>query len=129
MDNKEFSKIRRELEMTQNQLSRVLCVSPKAVQSFEQGWRDVPTYIEREMLLLLYLKGSGNMDRPPAACWEIKKCPENWKENCLVWKLQARYFCWYLNGTFCQGKVHQNWEEKIQLCHECEIYSSMLPDA
>ena len=56
MDSKEFSKIRCQLEMTQNQLSRVLCVSPKAIQSFEQGWRDVPTHVEREILLLLSLR-------------------------------------------------------------------------
>jgi DNA-binding XRE family transcriptional regulator len=126
MDNKEFSKIRHELDLTQKGLSRVLCVSPKAIQSFEQGWRDVPVHIEREMLLLLALKGFRNRDRIPDACWEIKNCPAGWREKCLVWKLQARHFCWYLNGTFCQGKAHQNWEEKHIICRQCEVYQSMF---
>jgi len=127
MDNSEFSKIRNKLEMTQNQLSRVLCVSPKAVQSFEQGWRNVPTHVEREMLLLLSLKKSANMDRTPTACWEIKNCPTDWRENCLVWKLQARHFCWFLNGTFCEGKIHRHWEDKIKICRKCEIFLAILP--
>ena len=129
MDNKEFSKIRRELELSQKGLSRIVCVSLKAIQSFEQGWRNVPTHVEREMLLLSSLKSSGNMDRNSTACWEIKNCPEDWKEHCLVWKLQARHFCWYLNGTFCQGKAHHNWEEKIKMCRECEVYQSMFPNS
>jgi DNA-binding XRE family transcriptional regulator len=126
MESKEFLNIRHELEMTQKQLSRVLCVSTKAIQSFEQGWRNIPTYIQREMLLLLSLKQSSNINRNPTPCWEIKNCPDDWKNNCLVWKLQVQHFCWYINGTFCQGRVYRNWEEKIQLCRECEMFQAML---
>ena len=122
MNNNEFSQIRHTLDMTQNQISRVLCVSLKAVQSFEQGWRNIPTNIEREMLLLLALQRSTNVDRTPTPCWEIKSCPEDWQENCLVWRLQARHFCWYLNGTYCQGEAHKTWQEKIQICRKCKVF-------
>jgi DNA-binding transcriptional regulator YiaG len=61
VESKEFSKIRHELEMTQNHLSRILCVSTKAIQSFEQGWRNISPHIQREMLLLLSLKQISNM--------------------------------------------------------------------
>ncbi|MFC2013250.1 helix-turn-helix domain-containing protein [Chloroflexota bacterium] len=47
MESKEFSKIRQHLGKSQNQLARLLCVSPKAIQSFEQGWRNVPPNAER----------------------------------------------------------------------------------
>jgi DNA-binding XRE family transcriptional regulator len=126
MDGKEFVRIRHALEKTQNQMGRILCVSPKAIQSFEQQWRKIPSYIEREMLLFLSLKTS--FDRNIRPCWEIKNCPDTYRNNCVVWELQARHFCWFINGTFCQGKVHKNWNEKIQLCRECEVYNSMLPE-
>ena len=50
MDKKEFSQIRRHLKKTQKELARLLCVSPKAVQSFEQGWRKIPANVERQLL-------------------------------------------------------------------------------
>lgn len=122
MNRTEFSQIRCVLGRTQDQLARLLCVSPKAIQSFEQGWRHVPTHIEREMLLLLALKNPA--DRAVQSCWEISNCPQEWKDNCIVWELQVKHFCWFLNGTFCQGKIHKTWPEKIQLCRECEVYQS-----
>lgn len=124
MDKKEFSQVRHVLGRTQEQLAQLLCVSPKAIQSFEQGWRNIPSYIEREMLLLLSLKRTA--DRGVRPCWDIKNCPDEWRNNCIVWELQARHFCWFLNGTFCQGRMYNTWAEKILLCKECEVYQSML---
>ena len=124
MDSKEFSQVRFLLGKTQDQLARLLSVSSKAIQSFEQGWRHIPPYVERQMLILLSLKVSG--DRNIRPCWEINNCPNEWRENCIVWELKARYFCWFLNGTFCQGQIQESWDKKIQLCRECEVYKSML---
>ncbi len=126
MDNKEFSQIRHVLSRTQNQMARLLCVSPKAIQSFEQGWRRTPTYIEREMLLLLSLKKMSS-DEIIKPCWEIKNCPSEWREKCFQWELKAVYFCWFITGTFCQGRLQENWKKKHELCQECEVYQSMIP--
>ncbi|MFC1910250.1 two-CW domain-containing protein [Chloroflexota bacterium] len=125
MDSKEFTRNRCILAKTQNQLAKILCVSPKAIQSFEQGWRNIPSHIERELLLLISLKTCFNSNIQP--CWEIKDCPDRWREKCIVWELQVMHFCWFVNGTFCQGKEHQKWAEKIEFCKECEVFSSMLP--
>ena len=125
MDKKEFSQARHFLGKTQSQLSTLLSVSPKAIQSFEQGWRRIPSYVERQMLLLLSLKKS--LDRSARPCWEVQNCPREWRDNCIVWELKARHFCWFMNGTFCQGQVRKSWNEKIQLCRGCEVYKSILP--
>ncbi len=124
MDSKEFSQIRHFFGKTQEQLAQILGVSYKAIQSFEQGWRHIPSYIERQMLLLLSLNRS--KDRSVQPCWEILNCPNEWRENCIAWELKAGHLCWFINGTFCQGEVHKSWEKKIQLCRECEVYKSML---
>ncbi len=128
MESKEFANIRYILGKSQKQLAKILCVSVKTLQSFEQGWRKIPVYIEREMLLLLSLKRNGgqiNIDMQP--CWEVTDCPQEWREKCITWELRTTYFCWYLNGTYCQGEYKQTWEEKISLCRQCKVFQSLFP--
>ena len=125
MDNQEFSKIRHSLGKTQEELARLLCVSPKAIQSFEQGWRNIPASAERQLLFLLSLKRSLDKDTEP--CWEIRNCPDEWRENCTAWEFNAGYFCWFINGTFCQGKLQESWSRKIRLCRKCEVFQPVLP--
>ena len=122
MDKLEFAGIRRLLGKTQNQMSRILSISPKAVQSFEQGWRDIPSHIAREMLLLGYLKQNPARNIKP--CWEVKNCTEEVKKDCLIWDLQIKQFCWNFNGLSCQGETHGDWESKIQVCRDCEVFKS-----
>ena len=48
MNKKEFSQIRNQLGKTQMQMAQLLGVSLKAIQSFEQGWREIPVHAERQ---------------------------------------------------------------------------------
>ncbi len=125
MNDREFAHIRHYLGKTQRELARLLCVSPRTIQSFEQGWRNIPANIERQVLFLLSLKRSAN--EHSRTCWEIINCSAEQKDNCAAWEFKAGYFCWFINGTFCQGKAQNNWRDKIQLCRKCKVYKSMLP--
>jgi len=125
MESKEFSLIRHYFGKTQGQLAQLLCVSPKAIQSFEQGWRKIPTYIWRQMLLLLSLKTSLNGNN--IQCWEIKGCPDEWRENCSAWEFKAGNLCWFVNGTHCQGQNQECWDDKLETCGECEVFLRMIP--
>ena len=125
MESKEFSKIRRYLGKSQNQLARLLCVSPKAIQSFEQGWRNIPASAERQLLFLLSLKKS--LDENTSPCWEIRNCPFEEREMCAAWEFKVGHLCWFINGTFCQGKLQESWRKKIKLCRQCDAFRSMLP--
>ena len=49
MNATELQLIRQELLKTQKQMSELLGISLKAVQSFEQGWRIIPPYVERRL--------------------------------------------------------------------------------
>ena len=124
MENKEFSNIRQYLGKSQKQLAKLLCVSIKAIQSFEQGWRKIPASAERQLLLLLSLKRQLDKDAKP--CWEIKKCPAEWRQNCTAWEFKAGHLCWFINGTFCQGKTKESWREKIKICKQCKVFKSRL---
>ena len=125
MQNKEFSNIRHYLGKSQKQLAQLLCVSTKAIQSFEQGWRKIPANAERQLLFLLSLKKQ--LDNSTKPCWKIKNCPVEWRENCSAWEFKAGHFCWFINGTFCQGRSEESWEKKIKICRDCKVLQSRLP--
>ena len=124
MDSKEFSQIRHYLGKTQDQLARLLCVSPKAVQSYEQGWRNIPVSAERQLLFLLSLKSSTDESNRP--CWDILNCPDEWRDNCTAWEYKIGSLCWFVNGTYCQGKFNDDWEKKMETCRECEVFCKMI---
>lgn len=125
MESNDFSRIRKYLGKSQKQLAQLLCVSQKAIQSFEQGWRSIPASAERQLLFLLASKTS--LDENISLCWETQNCPSEWRQKCAAWELKAGHFCWFINGTFCQGKLQESWEEKIELCRQCNVLRSMLP--
>jgi len=124
VDTKEFIEIRHRLAKTQNQLAMILCVSPRAVQSFEQGWRHITRRIEREMLLLLSLKV--DMSDGVAPCWVVLDCPSEWRERCVAWELNASHLCWYINGTYCGGEYHADWVTKMQVCRHCDVFQRAI---
>jgi len=124
MDNKEFSSVRKKLNKTQQQISQLLGTSIKAVHSYEQGWRSVPTHVERQMLFLLTRKNRQTRDQRP--CWKQKKCPDEMRKQCPAWEFQAGDLCWFINGTMCEGSVHQSWKEKMKVCRSCAVLTSQL---
>ncbi|NIO05481.1 MAG: transcriptional regulator [Proteobacteria bacterium] len=125
MDVKEFFQIRSLMGKTQTQMAQVLGVSPKAIQSFEQGWRNISPHIERQALFLLALKRSRNDKIMP--CWKIRKCPTEERRYCPAWELRAGHLCWFINGTICQGKAQANWQKKMEICRQCEVFQSVFP--
>lgn len=125
MEKEEFSEIRHHLGKTQLQIAQLLGISLKAVQSFEQGWRNIPVHTERQILFLLVLKKSPH--KKNKACWMIRKCPMEIKRNCPAWEFKAGHLCWFINGTICQGQVQDNWRKKMKICRQCKVFRSMLP--
>ena len=124
MDNKEFIYFRKRLNKTQEQIAQLLGISVKAVRSYEQGWRTIPTHVERQTIFLIYLlSGQNKLQRP---CWVVKKCPRNQKINCPAWQFKTGRLCWFINGTICEGSTQNNWQEKINICRSCEMLSSLF---
>jgi hypothetical protein len=124
MDGNEFSAIRHYLAKSQIQMARLLGVSSKAVQSFEQEWRKVPAHCERQLLFLLYLNRiPRDSDKP---CWKIRKCRPETRRECIAWEVKAGQLCWFINGTICDGKVQENWNQKMQFCRQCDAFRSLF---
>ncbi len=125
MDKTNFGKIRRHLGKTQQQMAHLLGISLKAVQSFEQGWRNIPAYVERQILFLLAIKGTHDNQREKP-CWESLQCPESVRQNCPAWELRAQSFCWMINGTVCKGEPCESWKQKMDMCKKCEVFRSAV---
>ena len=125
MGKKEFSTARQYLGKTQSQMGQVLGVSLKAIQSFEQGWRNIPVHIERQVLFLLASKKSPPRKERP--CWVIRKCLMEIRQNCPAWEFQVGNLCWFINGTICQGRTQESWQKKMKICRQCKVFQAMLP--
>jgi len=124
MDGREFVSMRKRLNKTQKQTAELLGCSVKAVHSYEQGWRTVPSHIERQVLFLVCQKMNSNKDTRP--CWEVMQCPIEVRERCPAWEFQIGTLCWFINGTICKGTEKEAWKEKMDICRSCEVLSSIL---
>ena len=124
VDRTEFLHFRKQLNKTQVQVAQLLGTSIKAVHSYEQGWRNVPAHVERQLLFLLYRKTWG--DKAQKQCWVIKKCPPKRKKQCPAWEFQTGKLCWFINGTICEGEPQKDWREKMRICRSCEVLTPLL---
>jgi DNA-binding XRE family transcriptional regulator len=124
MESQELLHFRKKLHKTQEEMAKLLGVSVKAIRSYEQGWRCVPSHVER-LILFLASKKEEPLD-PRQPCWIIKNCTSSNREKCPAWEFQAGNLCWFLYGTECNNGDHQTWKEKIKRCHNCSAFPACL---
>ena len=124
MEKSEFKFFRNKLNKTQKQMAELLGTSLKAIHSYEQGWRNVPGHIERQVYFLVSRIAKKSITTK--ACWMIKKCSPEQKRNCPAWEFSSGDLCWFINGTVCEGTVQKDWKEKMKICRSCEVFNSIL---
>jgi len=122
MEKAEFSQFRKKLGKTQKQLAGLLGMSLKAIHSYEQGWRTIPTHIERHLIFLLFNQRKTSNQLVP--CWEQKDCQQ--KEECSAWEFQSGHLCWYMCGTLCGGISESTYKKKLDICRSCNIFNNLL---
>lgn len=124
MEREEFLYLRKKLNKTQREMAQLLGTSVKAIHSYEQGWRSIPVHAERQ---IFFLVARSKWDRKASKpCWITKGCPPERKRKCPAWEFQSGELCWFINGTICEGMVHENWKEKMKMCRSCEIFASLI---
>lgn len=124
MDASEFKAYRSEMKKSQLRMAQLLGVSLKAVQGYEQGWRNIPPSIERQVLFLIYQLRIPRGERKP--CWDAKNCPPQKRDQCPAYEFNLGHLCWFVNGTVCGGKPQKTWGQKIVSCRECEMLKLIL---
>jgi len=65
MDSQEFKKWRKKLNKTQKEIAELLGISVKSAQGYEQGWRNIPTHVERLMYFHLSRRDGNPKRRKP----------------------------------------------------------------
>lgn len=123
MDKDLFAKARATLGKTQKELAELLGISLKAVQSYEQGWRTVPLHIQKQLFFLVVNQRSES-PKKRTCCWSARKCIN--KQECPAWEFQAGHMCWFVNGTLCTYDAEQNGREKMDICREYPVLTSLL---
>ncbi len=116
---------RRAMSLSQTQLATLLGVSPRTVQSCEQGWRKPSPALEKS-LLLLRIGHERGAELCSTKCWETKNCSEAERSSCLTYRTRQGHLCWLTSGNNCAGKRVRTWEEKKQVCSECNYFQKLL---
>ena len=88
MDSKEFKKWRKKLNKTQKEIAQLLGLSVKAVHSYEQGWRNIPAHVERQMFFPAVLNG-----------WKSKR-----QKALLGYKKLSPYYQGAMSGMGISGR-------------------------
>ena len=92
--------IRLAIGFTQADLARTLGVSPKAVQSYEQGWRNVPVPMMVQLLTLFAIHRQPNLRQAP--CWKLTHCPAPTRTQCASYRVGKGQFCWLVTSRECR---------------------------
>lgn len=116
--------IRGILGRTQAELAGVLGVSAKAVQSYEQGWRQVPVRVMIQLLVLLALYRRQAMDDMP--CWEVRDCPASARETCPAFTVGRGQFCWFIGCKTCMPPKPKRGEKDLLPCMRCPVVQRLL---
>ena len=118
--------VREELGLSQTGLAERLGVSPRVVQSCEQGWRNPSPGVEKAALLLLMGHRLG-IAFGEHYCWVTMGCTESEKAACPVYSSRQGHLCWLMTGNVCQGKPMDNWESKMDHCLRCAYFRKLMP--
>ena len=119
MDKITFARARALLGKSQKELAQLLGVSLKAVESYEQGWRNIPSTVERMVYFLLF-KLNQEAFEPVAPCWTLTSCPEEARRDCVAHVVGEGHFCWFFTGGLCASARASGEGERH--CYRCAVF-------
>lgn len=120
--------LRRKLGHSQKEMADVLGISKKALQSYEQGWREMPPHVEQRVLLQAILRRHPDLRMIPR-CWSLSQCSLEVRRRCPSAKLKIPGLCWFITGTLCHGEPAGSWAAKRDRCLECQVMKGLLEPA
>lgn len=123
MSGAEFARLRASLGKSQKELAGLLGVSLKAVESYEQGWRNVPAHIERILYFLLFKLNESDIEAEEP-CWDSMNCPEEKRSKCVAYVAKEGRFCWFFTGRLCAAAKSEDPADRG--CYSCSVFSRML---
>jgi DNA-binding XRE family transcriptional regulator len=122
----DLQSVRKSLGKTQEEFSQLLGLSIRALQSYEQGWREVPVHVQKLAAMILYLDWRKENGRPEP-CWKVRKCSREAKSHCNVNQFKAADVCWMV-GTECPAEGDEDAKFRTQCC-KCTVLRKVLSNA
>jgi len=114
--------IRDHIGMTQAKVAQALGISIGAIQSYEQGWRETPTHVLVQLLVLAAAYRSSSSERQ--ACWTITGCTSEKQKKCPCRCTDGR-LCWLVSGRMCAGHSASRCDD-LSVCMECPVVKQIL---
>jgi transcriptional regulator with XRE-family HTH domain len=126
MGGADFARLRASLGKSQRELAELLGLSLKAVESYEQGWRNVPAHVERMLYFLLFKLNADELGTEEP-CWASKACPEDRRDKCVAYVADEGRFCWFFTGRLCaSAKGSAKPGSDCEACYDCEVFTRMM---
>jgi DNA-binding transcriptional regulator YiaG len=126
MSGAEFAKLRGSLGKSQRELAELLGLSLKAVESYEQGWRNVPSHVARLLYFLLFKLNEDDIEAEDP-CWTSKNCPDDRRAKCVAYVAKEGRFCWFFTGRLCATAAGSNGDGGTDGgCYTCQVFATML---
>jgi len=118
--------VRKTLGLSQKEMSELMGVSKKTIESYEQRWRATPVNVER--LALLYLGCFKLAEKnEKVQCWRMTKCPKPRREACVVYKVKRGDLCWMFGGAPPEEEDGQtDWRAKFERCMQCKVLRAIF---
>ena len=116
-------RLRRLLDVTQTELADALGISAKAVQSYEQGWRDTPLRIVKQMLTLVAMNRTDKEQGQP--CWIVRSCDPEHVETCPANKITHGRYCWSVASKSC-AKARGDADPSVLGCLDCDVVKQFI---
>ena len=121
MSGADFAGLRASLGKSQRELAELLGISRRTVESYEQGGRIVPSYIERLLYFLRFrLNEEGSKTVDP--CWKVRNCPEDLRSRCITYVAMKGHVCWFLTGRLCDSAKKGEAEGG---CDTCDVFTKI----
>jgi len=120
-------RVRKRFGVTQAGLAAAMGTSTKAIQSYEQGWRNVPTRALIQLLVLLAIHRRREVDKVP--CWEVRKCSPEQRQNCVSHTIGDGQLCWFLTGGgggCCVPPGQTDADDALLPCMGCAVIRRLL---
>ena len=123
----DLKRVRKVLGKSQSDMSDLLGISTRAVQSYEQGWRPTPAHVQQMAGLLLYLnwRKEGNTAAP---CWKARRCPSETRARCPAYQYKAGDLCWLIAAKQRAGAKQPSWKANMANCRKCAVMKDWLPE-
>lgn len=120
----DFKKIRKILNKTQKEMAVLLSVSKKAIESYEQGLRNIPPNVQRIVYFLLFKLNNDKFGRKKP-CWQSKKCSADIRRNCVAWLSREGFYCWFITGKVCVVQRELSGGTCTS-CFDCDFFRENL---